>query len=123
MTRADKTLIICVLLVGIAMYFVLPLFNDTDSHKTQAIIKQEGQIVKIITLVENESSSFKMQGKNGPFIVEVDSGRIRISESACPDKFCVKRGWISSPGESIICVPNEVVIYFDAQSPVDAITR
>ena len=122
MTRADKTLIISVLLVGLVMYFVMPLFQATGLQKTQAIIKMEGQIVKTVPLAENESSRFTLQGKNGPFTVETQAGRIRIVESTCPDKFCVKRGWISSPGESIICVPYEVIIYFDTESPVDAIT-
>ena len=122
MTRADKKLIIGVLLIGLILYFVLPLFNDTSLKKTNAVIKQEGQIVKIVPLVENESRSYTLQGKNGPFTVETKDGHIRILESTCPDKFCVKRGWISSPGETIICVPYEVIIYFDTESPVDAIT-
>jgi len=122
MTKADKTLIISVLLIGLVLYFLLPLINETDLKKTQAIIKMEGQIVKTVPLAENESSRFTMQGKNGPFTVESKAGSIRIHESTCPDKYCVKRGWISSPGESIICVPYEVIIYFDTQSPIDAIT-
>ena len=122
MTRADKTLIISVLLIGLVMYFMLPLLNDTGLQKTNAVIKQEGQIVKIVPLADNESSRFTLQGKNGPFTVETQGKSIRIVESTCPDKFCVKRGWISSPGESIICVPYEVIIYFDTESPVDAIT-
>jgi len=122
MTRADKNLIISVFLVGLVLYFVLPLFTETGLKKTQAIIKQEGKIVKTVPLTENESSRFTLQGKNGPFTVETQGGHIRILESTCPDKFCVKRGWISSPGETIICVPYEVIIFFDTESPVDAIT-
>ena len=122
MTRADKILILAVLAVGLLMYFVLPFFNQADLQKAEVLIKQEGQVVKTVPLTENESAIFTLQGKNGPFTVEVNGGSVRIVESSCPDKYCVKRGWISSAGETIICVPYEVIIYFNSRTSLDAIT-
>jgi hypothetical protein len=49
-------------------------------------------------------------GFAGDSYLEISDGRVRMIDSACPDKLCVKTGWISSPGESIVCLPNRVVI-------------
>jgi len=51
-----------------------------------------------------------VKGKLGESIVKIKRGRVRMEESACPLKLCVKQGYISNQGEEIICVPNRVVI-------------
>lgn len=51
-----------------------------------------------------------VEGYSGESYLEILDGRVRMVDSDCPDKLCVKTGWISSPGESIVCLPNRVVI-------------
>jgi len=41
---------------------------------------------------------------------EINHGRIRVREIICPQKLCQHPGWISRPGEMIICVPNKILI-------------
>ncbi|MBC7082580.1 MAG: NusG domain II-containing protein [Firmicutes bacterium] len=44
-------------------------------------------------------------------VVEItEDGRARVRASDCPDKVCVKTGWIEHPGEVIVCLPNRVVV-------------
>ena len=42
--------------------------------------------------------------------VEVRKGRVRVAHSDCPNQICVRRGWISRAGQTIVCVPNRVVV-------------
>jgi len=42
--------------------------------------------------------------------IEVKDGRIRVAESDCPKGVCKHAGWVRTPGRSIICVPNKVLI-------------
>lgn len=42
--------------------------------------------------------------------VQVEPGRICVSHADCPDKICVDRGWISTRGAPIVCLPNGLVI-------------
>jgi hypothetical protein len=46
----------------------------------------------------------------GKMDIEVRSGKVRVLRSDCPKGLCVAFGWISSPGESIICVANKVIV-------------
>ncbi|MCR4401297.1 MAG: NusG domain II-containing protein [Firmicutes bacterium] len=39
-----------------------------------------------------------------------EDGRARVLDSDCPDRVCVRTGWIDQPGETIVCLPNRVVV-------------
>ena len=55
--------------------------------------------------------------------IAVEHGRIRMAEANCPDKTCVRRGWVNSGLMPIVCLPHEVVIQFEgnSNSSVDAV--
>jgi hypothetical protein len=42
--------------------------------------------------------------------IEIKGGRIRVAESDCPKGVCKQAGWVRTPGRSIVCVPNKVLI-------------
>ncbi|MBR5579579.1 MAG: NusG domain II-containing protein [Lachnospiraceae bacterium] len=42
--------------------------------------------------------------------LEITEGKIRMKEATCPDQICRKQGWIKRKGESIICLPNKVIV-------------
>jgi hypothetical protein len=65
-----------------------------------------------------------LPGRHGPTTVEVLAGRARISDSACPQKLCVRAGWLSAAGESAACLPNGVVLRLvgDGDEAYDALS-
>ena len=42
--------------------------------------------------------------------IEIKGGAIRVAESDCPKGVCKQVGWVRTPGRSIVCVPNKVLI-------------
>jgi hypothetical protein len=46
----------------------------------------------------------------GTNILIINGGKARIAEASCPDGVCVSHRAISRDGESIICLPNKVVV-------------
>ncbi len=40
----------------------------------------------------------------------IKDGEAFIAEASCPDKLCMKQGRIKYDGQSIICLPNKVVV-------------
>lgn len=123
MTENDKKLLIGILLTSL-MILLLSRYVSSPRSVSNAVVKVQGHIVRTVDLNKNTGPEpITVQGKLGPVIIEVENKKIRISEARCPDQICVKQGWIDSLAQSIICVPNELAIYFDAKPPVDAITR
>jgi len=49
-----------------------------------------------------------------PDAVEVNNDQIRIKGSNCPQQICVNRGYISKPGEIIICLPHKMIIEIES---------
>jgi hypothetical protein len=66
-----------------------------------------------LTSVKDEKSytvQGKEEGDKGKMVITVKSGAIAVTESGCSNQFCVKQGYVSRAGESIICAPNELLI-------------
>ena len=88
-----------------------------------AKITQKGQVLQEIDLTQvKEPYSFVIEGENGALnTVQVEPGRICISEASCPDQICVRQGWIGDGSEPIVCLPNQVIIQITGGgSQVDA---
>ncbi len=74
----------------------------------------------------DQKKSIEINGETGKTIIEVDNGRFRFIESACPNKDCINTGWISYPNYPVICLPNKVSAYIISKKEndlFDSITR
>ncbi len=58
-------------------------------------------------------------------IIEIKDGKAYMREASCPDQLCVDQNEISFDKESIICLPNKVVLTVtsDLESDTDIIIR
>ena len=58
-------------------------------------------------------------------IIEIKNGKAYMKDASCPDQLCVDQNAISFDKESIICLPNKVVITVisDIESDLDGIIR
>ena len=69
-----------------------------------------------------EPYSFVIEGENGALnTVQVEPGRICISEASCPDQICVHQGWIGDGSEPIVCLLTAIaltIFMVEAQIPV-----
>ena len=46
----------------------------------------------------------------GTNTIEIKDGKVRMAEADCPNHLCVRQGWISYAGQSIVCLPNELSV-------------
>lgn len=127
MKKGDKIAAsIIIILLAISTAGVLIYKNHMGSSNRIALIKQDGKLIKTINLntVKN-SQELTIKYKENDFNkVKIEKGRICIMDANCPDKICVKKGWISEPGENIVCLPHRLIISIDGKnSKYDDITR
>ena len=62
----------------------------------------------------------------GANVIEVKDGRVRAKEADCPNQDCVHQGWISKPGQQIVCLPHKLTVDIvdeDAQADYDVVGR
>ena len=121
-----KTLKNDILLIGALLLLALLAWGAlrlTKQPGGEAVVTVDGETVAVLPLAEDaELTAGEVQGFSN--VVEVAGGRVRVLEADCPDKLCVRQGWISRDGESIVCLPHKLVVTVrgGVQGP-DAIAR
>ena len=116
----NKTLIpSVVILMGIlfALAFLLGSFN---LQNPVVRIKKGNQIVEVIRMSDVEDYEIVNLGTNK---VRIESDGVYMENANCPDKLCVHQGRISKTGQSIICLPNKIIVEIVGKKPdVDAVS-
>lgn len=103
--RGDLKLITAVLLCGVLLVCALRFARRTGSV---AEVRVDGSVVKSIPL--SADAEYVIEGVNGTNTLSVKGGCAGVISADCPDGLCVGMGSIQYTGQSIICLPNKVVI-------------
>lgn len=108
MKRGDIIVSIVMLVILVAgVYFY---FFHQNSQGT-IVIQIEGKTTSTFPLFqEGRDEIIDVHGINGITRVLLQDGKVRVIDSACPDKICVSSGWLRSSAGTIVCLPNRVVI-------------
>lgn len=112
MKKGDKILFVIVIAVLLIMsagtYAYKLAFKGKDKI---AVIKQEGKVVKTINLSKLKGTEkFDIKEGNHFNTIAIEKDKISIIDADCPDKVCIKTGWISDAGQSIVCLPNKLIV-------------
>ena len=107
-----KTKVIVLLLIAaVAVSAAVLLLRGGSAPSPVARITRDGVLLEEIDLeTVDQPRSFTLEGGSGTNSVQVERGRIRVSEADCPDQVCVNRGWISDGTVPIICLPHKLMI-------------
>lgn len=108
------------LLVLTGVTFTVVYFpKNSESLIANVYLKKEK--IKTINLTElgEESQIYTVEVPDGHVDIEAKHNAIRVKESTCSHQYCVRSGWISEEGRSIICVPYELIISIEGYSPYD----
>lgn len=104
-----------------AFIFLVYLFNSFKSTSGDTVIIQVAE-KEPIRLPLNKDRIIKVQGPLGESIIEIKNKKVRMLSSPCPDKLCIKQGAIDKTSQSIICVPNRIVMKIEGRADFDALT-
>ena len=113
------------ILIGIvisvaAFAFVLHMIIG-ETGVGSATITVEGKIQGVYSLADDQI----IEINGGTNILQIKNGYADMTEADCPDKLCVHQKSVSKRGESIICLPNKVVVSIESEenSEFDAVVQ
>lgn len=106
--KKDFFIILAIVLTGIIVVSVSFIMKKTNHGKT-AVISVDSEIIEKVYLETHENNTFSIENIKG-VVFEVNKGKIRIIESDCPDKICVKTDFINSKSEKIVCLPKKLIV-------------
>lgn len=103
--KADIILFVILIGIGIASTLGLHLVSKAGDKVTVTV---DGKLYGEYKLGENRIIPVK-RGNNLNIVV-IKDGRVTMSEASCKNQVCVKHKAINRTGESIICLPNKVIV-------------
>ena len=91
-------------LIGMAVLYLRPAVTSVTVE-----VAVDGAVT--MTLPLSEDTEVRIDGVNGgENLLVIEDGKAKIISASCPDGVCVRHYAISRDGESIICLPNRVVV-------------
>jgi len=104
------------LVVVLGMAFINIAKKQKENGSIIAVIKQDGRIIERVNLDNvTEQRRIDIDGDYKQTII-VEKGRIKFESAECPDKVCVKAGWLEKAGHMAVCVPNRTMIKIEGAS-------
>ena len=103
MKRGDFVIIALAILLALTPLLLRPARGAAP----RAIVRKDGEIAAELPLDEDAVLRLDEGGQN---VLRVSGGAIRMEEADCPDGTCVRQGVTQSPGETIVCLPNRMII-------------
>lgn len=105
--------VLCIVCLAVLFY----MKQTAAEHKTAKII-QNGGLIKVVDLSDvKKSYEFTVENEMGGFNrIRVEDGKIAVIDASCPDKICVKQGFIFNGIIPVVCLPNKLTISVSGES-------
>ncbi len=103
-TAADLILIIILLLAG-GIFWIRK--NQSVSGTVVNIYSKNERIAE---LPLDRNDTFTVANELGTNTVVIENGQAYMTDADCPDKICEEMGRISKPGETIVCLPHQLIV-------------
>lgn len=109
--RVGDLVLVALIIIAAAASAMVVSSARAGEKGSLAIVEVNGREVKRIALGPGQARrTIKIKSGHDCNLVEVDGGRVRVIDADCRDKVCVGMGWAETSGDSIICLPNRVVV-------------
>ena len=107
-------LFLILILLALSVFLSLVCSLGAKGGNT-AVVIYDGEEIASLPLSANTSHSIENEGRENLLVIE--DGYARIDSASCPDKICVHHRKIQNAGETIVCLPNKVVVEIRGTKP------
>ena len=114
----DFILLIGILVVAFAAYIGIQMISYQEAERI--LISVNGEVYGVYSL--HDDQEIKINDTN---ILMIQDGEADMIHANCPDQICVDQVEISKTGETIVCLPNKVIVEVKGAeaAEVDAVTN
>ncbi len=126
MTKGDKILIITAVAITTLIWAGYNYF-PTKPNQLVAVVSVDGEEISRLPVNADTMAEITITIPRGEATIEYGQGKVRVlplDHVTCPNEICWRTGWITTPGQSIVCLPNRMVITLEGKiSEFDSILR
>ena len=111
----DALVVLAVLLLGGAAAWLA--YGGENSGALTATVKHRGQVVARVELSSlTEEKTVSIDGAYH-LTVTLDRTGAAVTDSDCPGQDCLHTGRITRVGQSIVCLPEQVIVTLEGKAP------
>ncbi len=122
--KTDLIMPAAALLLSAAIFFFVSSPLYAGGNGDTVVVTVDGEEYARFPL--NEERDIIISGKNGlNNHLIIKNGEADVTDADCPDKICVHQKKIKYNGETIVCLPNKVVIEIESsrEGGIDAVSK
>lgn len=109
--KLDIVIIIALIIISFIPEIVFGMLMGYSYDMTYAEITVEGKVYSRIPLSAHKGEEIidiNLNGHENRILIKDDT--IKMIDADCPDSLCIYQGKISRVGQSLVCLPNKVMI-------------
>lgn len=114
--KKKDLILICSVLVLAAAFWLIPravgIFGNSEAQKLRITVS--GKEYGVYSL--DEDQVIKIGDTN---VCEIKDKKVTMISAECPDQLCIHQGPICLQGETIVCLPNKVVLEVTGMKQTD----
>lgn len=108
-----------VLAVVLAVLVFAVIFTAFKREQGETVvISLDGEVYREVPLEKDQEIEIKKEGITIN-VLDIREGKADMRKASCPDKLCVHQKPVSKSGESIVCLPNKVVVEVKGETKRD----
>lgn len=121
--KYEKLMIISILILSLSSLGFM-LLSKNDLGKSNVLIIVGNQVVNKVPMnygTESKTYEFEFKSHLGQMetgYIELQNGKVRMREmnnQVCPHGICSETGWIETTYQSIICLPNQIIVRIEKE--------
>lgn len=105
MKKNDLILIGVILILAV---FAFGVFFMTRKEGANVVVTVDGKEFGTYSLEENRV--VEIESEYGTNLLHISNHKAKMEDATCPDLLCVNQHSINKTGETIVCLPNKVVV-------------
>lgn len=120
--KPDLLLIGGLLLIGLASLSAVHIWTGRSGTLVQITVN--GEAYGSYALAQAQTVPIEVNGAITNTL-QIRNGKAKMAQADCPDKLCIHQKAVSRQGETIVCLPNQIVVEVHGDEPpeFDAIAR
>lgn len=104
-----KDLLILIIIAAVLVVFAAVFYTREKPEGGSVTVTVAGKEYGTYDLSKDQEIPIMINGKETNHLI-IKNGKADVTEADCPDQICVDQKAISKEGETIVCLPNKVVV-------------